>query len=208
MFHKEVKTWVSTSWFRLWQFQAPSEKHSIFKCISFLNGSFSWGWWSGFSEIRRRDSAVLNGTEVTSIITCPLFFISSHLYSVVSSILVVSLFVCRRSKNGDEARRCGWGKLVSRRRRIRINAGGCSSAGTALTRRTGRQTFTPTCGGTRASAPSSVTSVPGVSSGGVGWSPTCWMRTALLLVNDTCEPRSRWMRCSFRKIYLISHKSA
>ncbi len=37
-FHKEVKSWGSTTWFRIWQFQSI-----IFKCISWLNGSYFWG---------------------------------------------------------------------------------------------------------------------------------------------------------------------
>ncbi len=63
LFHKEVKSWVSTTWFRIWQFQTTA-KSSIFKCIFWLNGSFFWGWWSGFSERGSQDLS--NGTNVVS----------------------------------------------------------------------------------------------------------------------------------------------
>ncbi len=53
----------------------PRHESCIFKCISWLNGSFSGGWWSGFSE---KDLSN-NGTNVASYLANVFFFLSSHI---------------------------------------------------------------------------------------------------------------------------------
>ncbi len=47
VFHKEVKSWDSTVWFRSCNFK-PRLKSGIFECISWLNGSFFGGDDRGF----------------------------------------------------------------------------------------------------------------------------------------------------------------
>ncbi len=63
LFHKEVKSWDSTTWFRIWQFQTPAwkrylQKHPLAERFVFA------GWWSGFSERGSQDLS--NGTNVAS----------------------------------------------------------------------------------------------------------------------------------------------
>ncbi len=48
-FTKRVKNWDSTAWFRIWHVQTQAWS-GIFKCVSWLNGSFFGGWWSGFLQ--------------------------------------------------------------------------------------------------------------------------------------------------------------
>jgi hypothetical protein len=67
LFYKELKSWDSSTWFRIWQFQTPG-----LKAVS-SNASLGWtvhflGWWSGLSE---------RG----SLLTSQHFFSSSHLKS-------------------------------------------------------------------------------------------------------------------------------
>ncbi len=57
-------------------------KSSIFNCISWLNGSFFWGWWLGFSERGSQDLS--NGTNVVSQFA-NVFFV--FVFSVFTSLV-------------------------------------------------------------------------------------------------------------------------
>jgi hypothetical protein len=63
LFHKEVKSWDSTTWFRIWQFRTLAslrylQTHLLAKRFVF------GGWWSGFSERGIQD--VSDGTHIAS----------------------------------------------------------------------------------------------------------------------------------------------
>ncbi len=61
----------------------PLLKCSIFKCISWLNGSFFWGWTSGFSETRSQ--GLSNGANVASQLAN--FFFCLHIYSLCFKVI-------------------------------------------------------------------------------------------------------------------------
>ncbi len=77
-FYKDVKSWKSSTWFKIWQFQTGVWKrylqiHLVAERLVFL------GWWSGFSERGSQDLS--NGTNVASYLTPQIFlcFHFSHL---------------------------------------------------------------------------------------------------------------------------------
>ncbi len=56
----------------------PWLKSGIFKCISWLNGSFFRGWWSGFSE--RVSQGLSNDTNITSSLSNVFFCLHISLW--------------------------------------------------------------------------------------------------------------------------------
>ncbi len=63
LFHKRVKSWDSTTWFRIWQFQTRAWKRYLQMHLLAKRFVF-WKWWSGFSESGSPDLS--NVTDVTS----------------------------------------------------------------------------------------------------------------------------------------------
>ncbi len=64
LFHKEVKSWDSTTWFRIWHLQTPAYKRYLQMHLLAQQFRF-WRCWSGFSE-RRSQELSTNGTNVAS----------------------------------------------------------------------------------------------------------------------------------------------
>ncbi len=54
LFHKEVKSWDSATWFRIWQYFKSRLKSGIFKGISWLNGLFLGGMIGIFWKMESR----------------------------------------------------------------------------------------------------------------------------------------------------------
>jgi hypothetical protein len=76
LFHKEMKSWDSTTWFRIWKFQNLGCKR--YRQTDLLAEMWIFGgWWSGMSE---RDSQDLSNV----VNTTPNIFLSLHLYSMRS----------------------------------------------------------------------------------------------------------------------------
>ncbi len=84
LFHKEVKSWDSTTWFRIWQFQTPTEKR-CFQLHLLAEQFVSWRWWSGFSE---RVKTYLMAPM--SPLDSPTFF-CLHIYSLWLDLRAVSI---------------------------------------------------------------------------------------------------------------------
>ncbi len=112
LFRTEVKSWDSTTWFRIWQFQTPA-KSGIFKCISWLNG-----WFFGMVMIvvfwKREFKTYLNGINVSSLRSSFLFCL--HTYSLCPvgrhsyPVVDVATWVTERvSGNVDILISCGGG---------------------------------------------------------------------------------------------------
>jgi hypothetical protein len=74
LFHK----WVKSSFSTAPDIFKPLLKCSVFKCISWLNGSFFWGWTSGFSVRGSQDLS--NGANVASQLAKKFFCL--HIYSL------------------------------------------------------------------------------------------------------------------------------
>ncbi len=88
LFHKEGKSWDSTTWFRIWQFQTPPQKlylqmHLLAERLVF------WGWWSGFSDGLSQD--LPKGTNVVSQIAN--FFFCLQIYSLESGIRINPIYL-------------------------------------------------------------------------------------------------------------------
>ncbi len=60
----------------------PRLESGIFKRISWLNGSFFWGWWSWFSERGSQDLS--NGTDVASWLSNYLSVFTSIVYGPIA----------------------------------------------------------------------------------------------------------------------------
>ncbi len=74
LFHKELKSWDSPTWFRIWKFQTQLES-CIFKRISWLNGSLFEGDGRGFMKGGVKTYLMAPMSPLNS----PTFFLSSHL---------------------------------------------------------------------------------------------------------------------------------
>ncbi len=86
LFHKEVKSWDSTTWFRIWQFQTPAE--TLYLQMHLLAERFVFrGWWSWFFERGCKDLS--NGTNMQPLHS-PTFF-CLHIYIVYGFITSVEL---------------------------------------------------------------------------------------------------------------------
>jgi hypothetical protein len=75
----------------------PRLKSGIFKCISWLNGSFFWGWWSGSFESGNQYLA--NGTSVASQLTTFMSVFTSIVYGRDVTICSFSFFCKEKCPN-------------------------------------------------------------------------------------------------------------
>ncbi len=71
-----MKSWDTTTWFRIWQFQTPAWKRYLQKHL-LARRFVSWGWWSGFSERWSQDLS--NNTNAASWL--------ANFYSVFTSVV-------------------------------------------------------------------------------------------------------------------------
>ncbi len=60
LFYNEEKSWDSTTWFRIWQFQTLVQNRYLQKHL-LAERLILWSWWSGFSERGRQ--VLSNGTN-------------------------------------------------------------------------------------------------------------------------------------------------
>ncbi len=93
LFHKEVKSWDSTTWFRILQFQTPAWKRYLQMHLPTERFIF-WGWSSRVSE--RGNQRLSNSTNVASWIVK---FCCLHIYS---------LWVTQIRFEGERWRAKGW----------------------------------------------------------------------------------------------------
>ncbi len=77
-FTKKVKSWDSTTCFRIWQFQTPAWKRYLRMHLLAERFVF-WGLWSRFSK--SGNQCLSNDTNAASKFIN--FFMSSHLYSII-----------------------------------------------------------------------------------------------------------------------------
>ncbi len=83
LFHNEVKSWDSTTWFRIWQIQTPAWKWHL--QMHLLAERFVFGgWWSRLLERGSQDLS--NGTNDT------IRFFFLHIYSLWASPLLPAIF--------------------------------------------------------------------------------------------------------------------
>jgi hypothetical protein len=64
LFHKEMKSCDSTTWFTIWQFQTPAYRRNLQMHFQLSERFVISKWWSGFSERGTRD--LPNGTNCIS----------------------------------------------------------------------------------------------------------------------------------------------
>ncbi len=78
IFHKEVKSWDSRTWFRIWKFWAPAWKQYLqmhLMAERFVYRGDNWGFW------KRESKDETNLTAPIPPHNAPNYLLSSHLYS-------------------------------------------------------------------------------------------------------------------------------
>jgi hypothetical protein len=87
LFHKEVKSWDSTTWFRIWQFQTPALKRYLQMPLLAERFVF-WRWWSGFLK----EGVKTNLMTLMSPHSSPTFF-CLHIYSLWPDLTIPYIII-------------------------------------------------------------------------------------------------------------------
>ncbi len=101
LFHKEVKSWDSTTWFKIWQFQTPAWKRYLQMHLLAERFAF-WGDDRGFLKVGIKTYPIAQ----MSPFTLPTFFVCLHIYILCFYLCFDVFFLVGESKRWCMAQ--GW----------------------------------------------------------------------------------------------------